>query len=122
MKEGKMKKVRTALVIALLSVGFIAVANNGDPKPIVSNYSQVISQVEYPMDCREKGIEGTVMVQITVDRQGSMIDYKILESPCSDLASAVEKVLPGLSFQPALVDGKAVSSKILIPVEFRLTY
>ncbi len=117
-----MKKIKTILIAMLLMVAYVSTANNGDPKPMVSNYTQVISQIEYPINCREKGIEGTVMVSISVDRRGNMKNYSILESPCSDLKEAVEAVLPSLSFEPAVVDGKAVSSKILIPVEFRLTY
>lgn len=117
-----MKKIKAILVASLLLVAFVSVANNGNPKPLVSNYTEVISQVEYPLNCIEKGIEGTVMVSISVDRRGNMKNYSILESPCSDLKEAVEAVLPSLSFEPAVVDGKAVSSKILIPVEFRLTY
>ena len=83
---------------------------------------QFFSKIKYPIVCREKGIEGVVKVKITVDKRGQIRRYRILESPCSDLREAVEQVLPSLEFEPATVEGREVNSKIVIPVDFRLTY
>lgn len=117
-----MKKLGYILMVGLMSAALLATANNGKPKPVISNYAEVLKQIEYPTVCRENGVEGTVFVRISVDNEGNMTKYDIVKTPCSDLKEAVEKVLPLLTFQPANVEGQNVSSKILIPIEFRLTY
>lgn len=118
-----MRKFSMFLLAGLMTLSLFA--NDKDKekaKPVVSNYQEVLSQVKYPTVCREKGIEGTVLIKITVDRAGDIKRYRILEAPCSDLKAAVKEVLPLLEFEPAMVDDQAVSSKIVIPVNFQLTY
>ncbi len=117
-----MKKLVALLIMVI--AGYVAVANNGNekPKPVISNYADVLSQIEYPTVCRDKGIEGTVLVKISVDRKGEMKSFKIVDSPCSDLKKAVADAIPSLNFLAPVVDGRSVSSKIVVPVKFKLTY
>jgi len=117
-----MKKLTYILSIGLIGFSLLASANNGEKKAVVSNYSEVLSQIEYPQVCREQGIEGTVLVRVSLDAQGQLIGHEFVKFPCADLKDAVSKVLPLLNFQAAIVDGEAVSSKLLIPIDFRLTY
>jgi TonB family protein len=116
---------RHIVLIALFlgfSLSLLATNNPTDRKVVASNYAEVISTVEYPTVCREQAIEGTVLVTINVNKLGKIKSYAITSSPCSDLTAAVEKVIPSLTFQPAIVEGKEVSSKITIPVKFQLEY
>ena len=119
-----MKKTMLMMVLSLMSISLIA--NEGKDKekaaakPVITNYTEVLSQIKYPIESRRQAVEGLVEVQFFVDRQGNMKRYKILNSPCSNLTTAVEDVLHELTFQAAYVDGKSVSSKITIPVDFKL--
>jgi protein TonB len=118
-----MKRHTILFAIALcFSVLLFASNDNKSRKVAVTNYTEVLSNIEYPTVCREQAIEGTVLVTINVSKKGNIQGYEFIESPCSDLKNAVEKVIPSLTFQPALVDGKAISSKITIPVKFELEY
>lgn len=117
-----MKKLIAVVIIGLMILPAFSYDGGGDkPTPTLKNYKEVLSQVKYPTVCRTKGIEGTVKVKITVDQSGQMKGYQILEFPCSDLKKAVEDVLPDLEFEPAQKNGQAVTSKIIVPIDFRLT-
>ena len=118
-----MKKLVT--VVMFLAAGFGALASDGGkekPTAVVTNYSEVLSQISYPEVCREQAIEGKVIVEILVDRKGRIRKHEIIESPSEELSKAVIDAVPTLEFTPAISGGKAVSSKILIPVNFKLTY
>ena len=102
-----------------------AFANNGEGKaesPKSVNYKDVISKIEYPKVCKEKGIEGMVIVTIKVDKEGNVLNHKFESYPCTDLRDAVKDILPELQFTPAKnAKGQAVVGKIAVPVNFKLT-
>ena len=113
------------IVLVLFAVGMTVNASNGDkekPNAVATNYSEVLSEIIYPEICREQAIEGTVLVEILVDRKGQIRKHEILESPNDELSQAVVNAIPTLEFMPAIKNGKNVSSKVLIPVNFKLTY
>lgn len=118
-----MKKTLLILAIAFCVLG--AQANNGDgkaenPKPM--NYKEVVSNIEYPLVCKEKGIEGMVLVTLKIDQTGKVINHRFESYPCTDLRDAVKAVLPNLSFTPAKNSkGEAVVGRISVPVNFKLT-
>lgn len=117
-------KRQIILFVTVLCFSLVLTANNDSKnrKVSIKNYTEVLSSIEYPTVCREQAIEGTVLVTLHVNKKGAISKYEFIESPCSDLSKAVEKALPSLTFQPALVDGRAISSKITIPVKFELEY
>lgn len=117
-----MKKLAVFVIaICAVNLAFATEGNPNEPKPIVSNYMDVMQEIVYPEVCRDKGIEGVVMLKVLVDRNGQVKKYKVVDAPCSDLKKAVLDVAPLLQFEAAQVDGKSVSSKITIPVNFKLT-
>lgn len=116
-----MKKILATLIIGLMMLPAYSNDTEGKPRPVIKNYQEVLSQVKYPKVCRTKGIEGTVKVKISVDQNGEMTSFKVLEFPCTDLKKAVEDVLAELEFEPASKDGKPVAGKIIVPVDFKLT-
>ena len=118
-----MKKQIMSLVMTVFVL--VAVANNGDGKaegPKATNYKEVISKIEYPRVCKEKGIEGKVIVTIKVDKNGNVINHRFESYPCTDIRDAVKDVLPKLKFTPAKNErGEAVVGLIAVPVNFKLT-
>ncbi|MEQ9468424.1 MAG: energy transducer TonB [Ekhidna sp.] len=118
-----MKKQLLILAMSLFVLG--AYAGNGDGKaenPKALNYKEVISDIEYPQVCKEKGIEGQVLVTLKIDQFGKVINHRFESYPCTDLRDAVKKVLPSLTFTPAKnSNGEAVVGLIAVPVNFKLT-
>lgn len=118
-----MKKQLLALTLTLFVFG--AIANNGNDKaegPKPTNYKEVISKIEYPKECKEKGIEGIVVVTLKIDSDGKVINHEFGSYPCTDLRDAVKDKLKELKFTPAKdANGTAVVGKIALPVNFKLT-
>ncbi len=79
--------------------------------------------LRYPPDSREKSVQGTVILEIIFDIDGTIesIAYKQQVAPDIDEA-AVEafRIASKQGFSPAIFEGRAVRSKVTIPLHFRL--
>ena len=76
-------------------------------------------QPEYPDIAREAGVDGTVLVQALVGKDGRVKDTKVVQSiPMLD-AAATEAVTQWV-FKPALSNNKPVAVWVAVPVRFTL--
>ncbi|MFK7953679.1 MAG: energy transducer TonB [Ekhidna sp.] len=115
-----MKKIASLLITSAFILSASAMSGKGELAKI-SNYTEVISKIEYPQQSKEQGIEGKVLVSIDIDALGNVKGYKFLSSPCQNLTEAVEKSIKNLEFLPAKdKTGKAISGKVVLPVDFKL--
>jgi protein TonB len=78
--------------------------------------------VEYPPALFEQGIEGTVVLRLFTNEQGTVVNdsTRVAESsgyPALD--SAAVKAVPRLRFAPARANGTPVAAAFLQPVHFR---
>ena len=75
----------------------------------------------YPELAQEAGIEGTVVVQVFVDKKGRVQDTLILKGiPNTGLDEAAVTAIKKTRFRPAKQRERAVGVWISIPVNFRL--
>ena len=75
----------------------------------------------YPEIAQEAGIEGTVVVQVFVDKKGRVQDTLILKGiPNTGLDEAAVMAIKKTRFRPAKQRERAVGVWISIPVNFRL--
>ena len=78
--------------------------------------------VHYPRAAEKKMIEGRVICQFVVDRDGTIEDVQVVKSgghPSLDKeAVRVIKLMP--KWKPGLQDGKPVRVRYTVPVNFRL--
>lgn len=58
-----------------------------------------------------KGVQGDVIVEVTIDEQGQVTAMKILQSLQNDIDEKVLTTLRGWRFRPASMDGVAISSR-----------
>ncbi len=86
--------------------------------PIPLNLDEV--KFEYPKSMRMLGIEGTVCLQLLIDKKGDVRDVVLIDSlhPALDKV-AVEKAWK-IKFSPAQQRDKSVSVYCSFPVEFKL--
>jgi len=76
-------------------------------------------QPQYPDIAREAGVDGTVLVQALVGKDGKVKDVRVQKSiPMLD-ASAVAAVKQWV-FKPALSNNKPVAVWVAVPVKFQL--
>ena len=77
--------------------------------------------IKYPSICQEQGVQGRVIVAFVVNRDGSIVDVKVVRSPdehLSEEAVRVVKLMP--KWKPARQGNRTVRSRFHLPVMFRL--
>jgi TonB family protein len=58
-----------------------------------------------------QGLQGDVIVEVTIDEQGSVTETRVLQSLERNIDEKVLTTLRGWRFKPATVDGMAISSR-----------
>lgn len=77
--------------------------------------------VRYPAIAIEHGIEGKVICQFVINRDGSVVDVVVLKGVHPSLDSEALRVVKSMpNWKPGRQNGKAVRVKCTIPVSFRL--
>ena len=77
--------------------------------------------IKYPASAQQAKIEGRVIVQFVVDKDGSISDVKIARGVSPDLDAEAMRVVSLMpKWNPGKQRGKAVSVKYTMPIMFRL--
>ncbi len=74
----------------------------------------------YPELARRARIQGTVVVEATIDRQGNVVDTRLLRDPGLGCGAAVVAALRTWKYRPATFNDKPVSIIMTVTVTFRL--
>lgn len=81
----------------------------------------MIDNLKYPEAAQKAKVEGKVLVQFTIARDGSVQEAEVLQGigyGCDEAALAVVNAMP--SWTPAIKDGKPVSLQMTLPFTFSL--
>ncbi|MCX8034489.1 MAG: energy transducer TonB [Thermodesulfovibrio sp.] len=74
----------------------------------------------YPQIARKLGKEGKVVLRLTINEKGELLNIEIIESaPYGFTESAVEAVKKS-KFLPAMKDGHPIASRAILPIKFVL--
>ena len=82
----------------------------------------VSSNVHYPEEAKDKGIEGRVFVSFVVEKDGSVTEVEVrkgIGKLCDEEAARVVKAMP--KWKPGMQDGKPVRVHYNLPFFFKLT-
>lgn len=75
----------------------------------------------YPSDAKDDGVEGTVVMLITVGKNGKISQAKVVDSAGDRrLDRAAEQTVKKWEYEPALRDGVPVESTIRVRVQFNI--
>lgn len=77
--------------------------------------------IKYPSSAVEQNIQGTVVIQFVVNRDGTIVDCKVakpLDNACDKEAVRVVKGMP--KWKPGRQHGRTVRVRYQVPVRFRL--
>ncbi len=87
----------------------------------VEELPEAITRVQpvYPDLAREAGVDGTVLVQALVGKDGKVKDTKVVKS-IAMLDAAAEAAVKQWVFKPALSNNKPVAVWVAVPVKFSL--
>jgi protein TonB len=83
---------------------------------------EIIRRTVYPPMAQRAGIEGTVILELFVDRQGLIRNISVLKEdpPGRGFGEASVRAFQGLRGSPALANGEAVASRYRYRYQFRL--
>jgi len=83
---------------------------------------QIMADLVYPPIAQRSGIEGRVILELFVDRNGMIQQIRILQENPKDrgFGEAAIKAFTGKRGTPAYADGEAVSTRYRYPVSFRI--
>ena len=112
------------MVLPLLGVGY---AQQNQTNPNVDNqkaavedsHLKVVHRVPpiYPPAAKAKGIEGTVVVEVLIDKHGKLAKARIISGP-EILGDAALKAIKAWKFEPATAQGQPVEETTQIKVAF----
>ena len=81
----------------------------------------VYQYVRYPESAVRAGIQGRVMVEFIIDKEGKVTDARVVRGVDPELdAEAVRVISASPKWKPGRVKGNRVRTSLTIPVEFRL--
>ena len=96
----KISLIAAALAALLSSIPLSAASSN--PELLEG------TMPSYSESARNKGIEGTVIVEILVDEQGRVFAADVVHSVSPELDALTVEAVMSWKFKPAMEDGKAV--------------
>lgn len=79
------------------------------------------NNIQYPAVCREKGIQGIVLVEFVITKKGKIEKVKVLFPVDPALDAEAKRVISKMpKWEPAELNGKKVNSMYQIPINFKL--
>ena len=91
----------------------------GDERKFMDDW--VYHYLRYPQEAIDLGIQGRVVVDFVVERDGTVTDAQVTKSVHYLLDSeALRVIMVSPKWKPATINGKPVRVKISVPVEFKL--
>lgn len=93
--------------------------NSADIAPFMEKW--VYPNLKYPEDAVRDGVQGRVMVDFIVDKDGKVTDVRVVRGIDIELdEEAVRVISASPKWKPGRVNGQKVRTSITVPVEFRL--
>ncbi|MBR5569080.1 MAG: TonB family protein [Bacteroidales bacterium] len=93
--------------------------NSADPSQFLEKW--VYQYLKYPAEAVKNGIQGRVMVEFIINKDGKVSDAKVVRSVSPELDEEALKVVSASpKWKPGKLKGEKVRASMTIPVEFRL--
>ena len=117
-KAAQANKQQSAQEEAFIKVESMPTFQGGD----LNGYRNwVQSQLQYPKEAKDKGVQGRVIFSFVVEKDGSVSEFKVLNTPDKFLSAEVERVFKLTpKWEPGKQNGKAVRVKFTVPITFTL--
>ena len=93
--------------------------HSSDPKIFLEKW--VYQYLKYPAEAIRDGIQGRVMVDFIIGKDGRVTDVRVVKGVSEELdAEAVKVVSASPKWKPGRINGNKVRASLTIPVEFKL--
>lgn len=93
--------------------------NSDDPRQFMEKW--VYQYLKYPYSAVKDGIQGRVMVEFIIGKDGKVRNARVVRGVSEELdAEALKVVAASPKWKPGRVNGQKVNCSMTVPVEFRL--
>lgn len=129
MKASLIESLFHRVLVVVLAIGLAAALASAQgpqqgPQRVGGNVMQanLISKVTplYPQEAKVNGIQGTVKLQVTVDKDGHVSELAAISGPSELIQSATDAVKQWV-YKPTLLNGEPVSVLTTVDVNYTLT-
>ena len=72
----------------------------------------------YPMIARKLGKEGKVVLQLTIDESGTLLNVEVVKNAGYGFTGAAVEAVKRSTFLPAEKDGRTIVSRAILPIRF----
>jgi len=118
---------RFLALFALLAVAVLAGAQTGPTKPTKLRVSSGVAEglkthdvaPKYPKEAKEKGIQGDVLLQATIDTKGNVVNLRVAQGD-PILADAAVKAVKQWRYRPYVLNGDPVEVETTVRIQFHL--
>ena len=81
-----------------------------------------MSQIHYPESMVKGKIQGRMLVEFVINKEGKLTDFHVIKELHKDASEQIADVLSKSPlWTPGQNNGKAVSMKFILPLDFRLS-
>lgn len=87
---------------------------------IKGGINELMKNIVYPAEAKQKGIQGKVYVHVLVDEEGNVVEANSAKEADPLLVEAAIKAIEKTKFNPGKQKGKPVKVQVVIPVSFKL--
>jgi protein TonB len=114
--------VQAAVIEEDTEVVFMVVESMpGFPGGDAALFKYLSDNIKYPVIAQESGIQGRVICQFVVNRDGSIVDIEVVRGVDRSLDAEAIRVIANMpKWSPGKQRGKAVRVKYTLPINFRL--
>ena len=74
----------------------------------------------YPLAARRLNKEGSVILRLTIDSAGNLMNIEVMENAGYGFTKAAREAVQKSTFLPAKRDGRSVACRALLPIRFKL--
>ena len=131
---------KPATIDEIQAVGYAPAPKTNDPSAAQGEIFQVVEEqpmfpggmeelmkflqtnIRYPKEAQERGLQGRVIVQFVVNKDGSICDEKVVRSVDPQLDAEALRIVRSMpNWTPGKQRGEAVRVRFTLPVTFRLS-
>lgn len=110
-------KLLITLTVLFLTISF---AQSKEVPMPVGGMKALMENVKYPEKAHDAGLEGKLLLEVTIDESGSVVKTIVKESAGTDFDNAAINAVKKTKFTPAEKNGKKVKATVVIPFQFKL--
>jgi protein TonB len=93
----------------------------GYPGGMSAFYHYIYDNLKYPDKARKKNIQGKVLISFVIEKDGSLVDIKVLKGVASDIdAEAIRLIKESPKWKPGIQNGQPVRVQYSMPIDFSL--